>query len=98
MPNPMVRSLYKSAVMEDYLHVTWEPMHGIRHMRGHFGVVFHAQSNGHYILQRGIDSEQFSAVHATSKSGLQFSSKLYKQIDFITLRCHNQSIAMFPDI
>ena len=41
----------------------------------------------HYILQRGIDSEQFSAVHATSKSGLQFSLKLYKQTDFITLRC-----------
>ena len=69
----MVRSLYKSADMEDDLHVTWEPMHGIRHMRGYFGVVFHAQSNGHYILQRGIDSEQFSV---TSKSGLQFSLKL----------------------
>ena len=41
----------------------------------------------HYILQRGIDIEQFPAVHATSKSGLQFSLKLYKQTDFITLRC-----------
>ena len=46
MPNPMVRSLYKSADMEDNLHITWKPMHGIRQMRGHFGVVFHAQSNG----------------------------------------------------
>ena len=46
MPSPMVRSMYKSADMEDDLHVTWEPMHGIRLMRGHFGVVFHAQSNG----------------------------------------------------
>ena len=42
----------------------------------------------HYILQHGIDSEQFSAVHATSKSGLQFSLKLYKQTDFITLIRH----------
>ena len=32
----------------------------------------------HYILQRGIDGEQFSAVHSSSKSGLQFSLKLYK--------------------
>ena len=46
MSNPMVRSLYKSADMEDDLHVTWKAMHGIRQMRGHFGVVFHAQSNG----------------------------------------------------
>ena len=46
MPNPMVRSLYKSADTEDNLHITWKPMHVIRQMRGHFGVVFHAQSNG----------------------------------------------------
>ena len=44
MPNPMVRSMYKSADMEKDLHVTWEPVHGIKHMRGHFGVVLHAQS------------------------------------------------------
>ena len=51
MPNPMVRSMYKSADMEDDLHVTWEPMHGIRHMRGHFGVVFEDQSNGEVNVQ-----------------------------------------------
>ena len=51
MPNPMVRSVYKSADMEDNLHVTWKPMHGIRQMRGNFGVVFHAQANGEVTVQ-----------------------------------------------
>ena len=45
MPNPMVRSLYKSAYMEEDLSITLEPMGEIWHMRGLFGVVFHAQSN-----------------------------------------------------
>ena len=47
----MVRSLCKSADIEDNHHETWEPMHGISHMRGHFGVVFHAQSNGEVTVQ-----------------------------------------------
>ena len=51
MPNPKVISVYKSADMEEDLHVTWEPVHGIRHMRGHFGVVFHAQPNGEVNVQ-----------------------------------------------
>ena len=51
MTNPMVRLLYKSADMEEDLHVTLEPMHGIMHMRGHFRVVFHDQSNGEVTVQ-----------------------------------------------
>ena len=47
----MVRSIYKSADMEGDLHVTWEPVHRIRHMKGHFGVVFHTQSNGEVNVQ-----------------------------------------------
>ena len=46
MPNPMVRSLYKSADMEEDLSITLEPMGRMWHMRDHFGVVYHAQSNG----------------------------------------------------
>ena len=45
MPNPMMGSLYKSADMEEDLPITWESKDGFRHMRAHFGVVFHAQSN-----------------------------------------------------
>ena len=41
MPNPKVRSLYKSADMEEDLPITWEPMDGLRHMRAHFGVVLY---------------------------------------------------------
>ena len=41
MTNPMVRSLYKSADMEEDLSITLEPMGRMWHMRGHFGVVFH---------------------------------------------------------
>ena len=36
----MMRSLYKSADMEEDLSITWEPMDGFRHMRALFGVVF----------------------------------------------------------
>ena len=39
-----MRSLYKSADMEEDLSITLEPMGRLWHMRGHFGVVFHAQS------------------------------------------------------
>ena len=46
MPDPMVRSLYKSADMEEDLSIILEPMGRLWHMRGHFGVVFHDQSNG----------------------------------------------------
>ena len=51
MPNPMVRSLYKSADMEEDLFITLEPMGGMWHMRDHFGVVFYAQSNGEVTVQ-----------------------------------------------
>ena len=44
MPNQKVISLYKSADMEEDLSITLEQMGGMWHMRGHFGVVFHAQS------------------------------------------------------
>ena len=46
MPNPMVRSLYKSADMEEDLPIAWEPINRFRHMRAHFGADFYAQSNG----------------------------------------------------
>ena len=48
----MVRSLYKSADMEEDLSITLEPMGRMWHMRGHFGVV------GSLSLR----SEQFLAV------------------------------------
>ena len=51
MPNQKVISLYKSADMEEDLSITLEPMGGMWHMRGHFGVVFHAQSNGEVTVQ-----------------------------------------------
>ena len=51
MPNPKVISVHKSADMEEDLHVTWEPVHRIRRMKGHFGVVFHAQSNDEVNVQ-----------------------------------------------
>ena len=41
----MVRSLYKSADMEDDLSITLQPMGGLRHMRGHFGVVFRSEGS-----------------------------------------------------
>ena len=41
MPNPMMRSLFKSADMEEDLSITLVPMVGFRHLRGLFGVVFH---------------------------------------------------------
>ena len=44
--NPMVRSLYTSADMEENLSITFEPVDRFKHMRGHFGVVFQGQSNG----------------------------------------------------
>jgi len=47
----MSRSLYKSADMEEDLPIAWEPMDGFRHMRAHFGVVFHAQSNDEVTVQ-----------------------------------------------
>ena len=47
----MVRSVYKSADMEEDLSITLEPMGGLWHMRGHFGVVFHAQSNVEVMVQ-----------------------------------------------
>ena len=42
----LVRSLHKSADMEEDLPITWQPVEGFQHMRGQFGVVFHAQSIG----------------------------------------------------
>ena len=51
MPNSMVRSLYKSADMEEDLPITREPMDGFRHMRAHYRVVFHAQSKGEVTIQ-----------------------------------------------
>ena len=51
MPNPMVRLLYKSADMEDDLSISLEPMDGLRHVRGQFGVVFHGQSIGEFAAQ-----------------------------------------------
>ena len=33
----------------------------------------------------GLCCGEFSTVHVTSKSGLQFGLKVYKQTDFITL-------------
>ena len=41
---PIVGSLYTSADMEEDLSITLQPVDGFQHMRGHFGVVFHAQS------------------------------------------------------
>ena len=41
----MLRSWYKSVDIEEDLLITLEPMDRLLHMRGHFGVVFHAQSN-----------------------------------------------------
>ena len=41
-----MRSLYKSADMEEDLSITLEPNGEFFHMSGHFGVVFHGQSNG----------------------------------------------------
>ena len=41
----MVRSLYKSADMEDDLSITLQLMGGLRHMRGHFGVVFRPEGS-----------------------------------------------------
>ena len=38
--NPMVRSLYTSADMEEDLSITLEPMDRFKHMKGPFGVVF----------------------------------------------------------
>ena len=51
MPYTMMRSLYKSADMEEDLPITWESKDGFRHMRAHFGVVFHAQSNVEVTVQ-----------------------------------------------
>ena len=45
-PNPMLRSLYTSADIEEDLSITFDLVDGIRHMGGHFGVVLQAQSNG----------------------------------------------------
>ena len=41
MPNPIVRSLYKSADMEEDLSITLELMGRMWHMRGHFGVILY---------------------------------------------------------
>ena len=46
-----VRSLYKLADMEEDLSITLEPMGKMKHMRGHFGIVFHALSNGEVTVQ-----------------------------------------------
>ena len=46
MPNPKARSLYESADMEEDLPITWQPVKGFQLMRGQFGVVSHAKSNG----------------------------------------------------
>ena len=51
MPNPMVRSLYKSADMEEDLSITLEPMGRLWHMRSDFVVVFYDQSNGEVTVQ-----------------------------------------------
>ena len=51
MPNPMLRSLYKSADIEEDLSITLELMGIMWHIRGHFGVVFYAQSNGEVTIQ-----------------------------------------------
>ena len=51
MPNPIVRSLYKSADMEEDLSISLEPIGGLWYMRGHFGVDFHAQSNDEVTVQ-----------------------------------------------
>ena len=47
---PIVDSLYTSADMEEDLSITLQPVDGFQHMRGHFGVVFHDQSNGEVTL------------------------------------------------
>ena len=41
MPNPIVRSPYKSADMEEDLSITLVPMGGMWHMSGHFGVILY---------------------------------------------------------
>ena len=46
MANPMVRSLYTSADMKKDNFITSDPVDGFQSVRGHFGVVFHGQSNG----------------------------------------------------
>ena len=42
----MVRSLYKSADIKNKMTITLDLVGGFQHVRGHFGVVFQAKSNG----------------------------------------------------
>ena len=38
--NPMVRSLYTSAHMEEDTYITFYPVYGCHHVRGQFRVIF----------------------------------------------------------
>ena len=51
MPSPMVRLMYKSADLEEDLSITLPPLEGFQQMRGHFRIVFHAQSIGNITVQ-----------------------------------------------
>ena len=51
MSSPMVRSMYKSADQEEDLSITLQQEEGFQQIRGQFGVVFHAQSNGDITVQ-----------------------------------------------
>ena len=46
MPSPLVLLPYRSADIEEDLSLTLNKIEGLKHMWSHFGVVFHAQSNG----------------------------------------------------
>ena len=56
MPSPMVRSMYKSADMEEDLSVTLQPVEGFQQMRGQFGIVFHSQTIGK-VTDKSADME-----------------------------------------
>ena len=40
MANPMVRSLYTSAHMEEDIYITFYPVYGCQHIKGQFRVIF----------------------------------------------------------
>ena len=50
MANPILRSdqlwLYRTADLNINFTVSFDPVDRFQHVRGHFGVVFHGQSNG----------------------------------------------------
>ena len=73
MPNPMVRSLYKLADMEEDVSITLEPMDEKWHMRSHCGIVFHTQSKGEVTVQMDIISFVMSDIYHTAKITKMFN-------------------------